>query len=335
MVSREGVGPRRREEHGMRASSLRARPGSVDDAQPLLDRAEQADGNSPVSDQALLSAVQEQRELRVFTRVGDAEPLAVGIVGQGELDLVVDPPVRGNGVGTEALRILLDSPAAREPAPGGSTGPLAWAHGENPAATALLRGAGFEPVRSLYRMALDPARLPADEIDPFAVELPSGFVLRTFDATPNATGDAHPADAHAWVHVNSRAFASHPEQGRVSLEDFALMRAEPWFDPEDLFLVATADTNHTAGFTWVKTLRGEDGLVETELYVIGVDPDFAGTGLGKALLKVTLTRMAHHTPKRITLYVDGDNTRAVGMYEGAGFTIDSRSTQWRGPQVSE
>lgn len=335
MVSREGAKARTQKEHGMDARSLTASEGSVQAAQPLLERAERADGSSPVSDQALIAAGQGQRELVVFTAPDDAEPVAVGIVGQGELDLVVDPPKRGAGIGTAALRLLLDSPAARAAAPGGSTGPLAWAHGENPAATALLRGAGFEPVRSLFRMALDPARLPAGDADPFAVELPAGFALRTFDAAAEATEEAHPADAHAWVQVNSRAFASHPEQGRVTLEDFALMRAEPWFNPDDLFLVATVDTNHTAGFTWVKTLRGEDGIVETELYVIGVDPDFAGTGLGKALLRVTLARMAQHAPQRVTLYVDGDNTRAVGMYESAGFTIDSRSTQWRGPQVSE
>ncbi|WP_246055815.1 mycothiol synthase [Leucobacter komagatae] len=302
--------------------------GTAGVARPILDRAEQADGNSPVSDQALLAAGQGQRALLVFTEAEGAAPVAVGIVGQGELDLVVDPASRGKGIGTAALRILLDTPAAREPAPGGSTGPLAWAHGDNPTAEALLRGAGFEAVRSLYRMALDPALLPALPADPFDTPLPAGFELRTFDAA------APDDDARAWVRVNARAFASHPEQGRVTLEDFALMRAEPWFDPADLFLLRAADTGRTAGFTWVKTLR--DGAApETELYVIGVDPDFAGAGLGRALLTVTLARMAQHRPGRVTLYVDGDNARAVRMYEAAGFTIDSRSTQWRGPQVSE
>ena len=311
----------------MQAVNLSVSEGTAGLARPILDRAELADGNPPVSDQALLAAGQGQRALLLFTETEGATPVAVGIVGQGELDLVVDPEARGRGLGTAALRILLETPAAREPAPGGSTGPLAWAHGDNPAAEALLRGAGFEAVRSLYRMALDPALLPELPTDPFAAPLPAGFELRTFDA-------ATPDDARAWVQVNARAFASHPEQGRVTLEDFALMRAEPWFDPADLFLLRATDTGRTAGFTWVKTLR--DGAApETELYVIGIDPDFAGAGLGRALLAVTLARMAQHRPNRVTLYVDGDNTRAVRMYEAAGFTIDSRSTQWRGPQVSE
>ncbi|GAA1316867.1 mycothiol synthase [Leucobacter albus] len=347
--------------------------GSAELARPLIERAERADGSSPVSDQALLAVAQGQRELLLFASdeaAGEqAGVVAVGILGQGELDLVVDPPARGRGIGTRALRELLARPGA---APGGAgepagdqaasqtstpaTGLLAWAHGENPAASALLRGAGFVPVRSLYRMALDPALLPGGGVDPLAVALPAGFALRTFGADRvdgpggraggegHRPADPHPADAHptdsdpadarAWVAANAAAFASHPEQGKVTLEDFALMRAEPWFNPADLFLLAAPAPAALAGFTWVKTVR-EGEHVETELYAIGIVPGFAGQGLGRALLDVTLARMAQHHPSRVTLYVDGENERAVRMYEAAGFTIDSRSTQWRGPQVSE
>ncbi|KAM9863031.1 mycothiol synthase [Leucobacter sp. BZR 635] len=320
----------------MHAETIVTVAGSLDLASPIIERAEHADGSSPLSDQALLAARQGQRELLLFARAGSdasdspSTPVAVGVIGQGELDLVVDPPARGQGIGTAALRELLAHPQAAVAGPDGVPGLLAWAHGENPAATALLSGAGFTAVRSLFRMALDPALLPAASADPFAVALPEGFTLRTFAAD-------QPGDAAAWVSVNARAFASHPEQGRVTLADFALMREEAWFDPDDLFLLAAPGESVLAGFTWVKTLRDGD-RTEVELYVVGVDPDHAGTGLGRALLGVTLARMAQHHPERVTLYVDGENERAVHMYEAAGFTIDSRSTQWRGPagpQVSE
>ncbi|MBP6685656.1 MAG: mycothiol synthase [Leucobacter sp.] len=306
----------------MQAGNIVAVEGTVELAQPIIDRAARTDGSSPVSDQALLAAAQGQRQLLLFTEGGDT-PVAVGVLGQGELDLVVDPPVRGRGVGTTALHSLLERS-------GPDADLLAWAHGENPAATALLSGAKFRPVRSLFRMALDPALLPTATTDPASVAFPAGFDLRTFDAEL-------PADASAWVAVNARAFADHPEQGRVTLADFALMRAEPWFDPSDLFLLSDPEGDGLAGFTWVKTLHDGDAT-ETELYAIGVDPAHAGHGLGRALLDVTLARMAQHAPARVTLYVDGENERAVRMYEAAGFTIDTRSTQWRGParpQVSE
>ena len=310
-------------------------------ARPLIDRAEAADGTPPVSDQALLAVSQGQRKMVVFAEhgVGVVDPagtapqatlpVAIGIIGQGELDLVVDPGARGRGIGTTALARLLEQTNGEV---------LTWAHGDNPEANDLLERAGFTPVRSLYRMALDPTFLPEGDTDPFAVEFPEGFELRTYGTDP--------LDDEAWVRTNAIAFADHPEQGRVTVADFALMRAEPWFDAADLFLLEAPENGggtaaapaKLAGSTWVKTLRGGDSAdadsgggaaTETELYAIGVDPAYAGKGLGRALLEVTLARMAQHSPDRVTLYVDGENERAVNLYLAAGFTVDSRSQQWR------
>lgn len=311
-------------------------PGDVDRARPLLARAEHADGVAPISDQALLAAAQGQRELVLFYAADDERAeavLAVGALGQGELDLVVDPAARGRGVGRQALAALLGGERAD------NTELLSWAHGENPATEALLSGAGFVPVRSLYRMELDPALLPAPS-DPLAVRFAHGLSLAPFDATRPATA-AQPSDAERWVRVNAAAFASHPEQGRVTLADFALMREEPWFDPSELLLLGAPGAAELAGYTWVKTVPAAHDAVpdsapgtaqpgpETELYAIGVDPQRAGGGLGRGLLEATLARMAQHAPSRVSLYVDGENERAVRMYEAAGFTVAARSRQWR------
>lgn len=298
-------------------TQLTAADGTVEDARPILSRAEAHDGTSPISDQALLAVAQGQRKLLTFhNSVG--ETVAAGVIGQGELDLVVDPQHRGRGVASAALSLLL-------PHAVGDT--LAWAHGENPAANALLARAGFTPVRSLYRMALDPALLPTVGSP---VEVPKGFTLRTFNPESSE-------DAAAWVRVNAAAFATHPEQGRITEADFALMRREPWYNNADLLLLEAPGSQpgsgpRLAGSTWIKTVPTEDSDtagIETELYAVGVDPEFAGQGLGRTLLDATLTRMAEHAPERVTLYVDGENERAVRMYESAGFSIDSRSQQWR------
>lgn len=284
-------------------------------ARALIERAKQTDGRDPVSDQAMIAVAQGQRALSLFFDTARDQgsdpgaPVAVGIVGEGELDLVVDPEHRGRGVGTAALADLLSDT---------SSALKAWAHGENPAADALLSRAGFEPVRSLYLMQLDPELLPAPR-DPLTVDLPEGYRLRTFDP-----GD--PEDAAAWVRVNAAAFASHPEQGRMTVRDLAALQREPWFDADDLLLLE--GPGGLAGSTWVKTVRDPEAGTETELYAIGVDPACSGKGLGKALLEATLARMAQHGPGKVTLYVDGDNERAVGMYEAAGFTVAARSRQW-------
>lgn len=303
-------------------------------ARSLIADATAADGAPPVSDQALLAVAQGQRELLLFAESPVAERIvAAGIVGEGELDLVVRPDERGRGVGTAALGSLLArADAARaavavaaqadpDPAP-----LLAWAHGENPAAEALLSGAGFTPVRSLFRMGLDPALLPSDGRDPLAIPGRTDLALRTFEPG---------RDAAEWVRVNAAAFATHPEQGRITEADFALIREEPWFDAQDLMLLTDA-SGAVVGSTWIKTVRDpQNGALETELYAVGVDPAHAGSGLGRILLDATLARMAQHRPDGVSLYVDGENERAVRMYETAGFTIDSRSRQWARATVSD
>lgn len=287
----------------------------------ILDEAERIDGSSPVSDQALLGVSQGKRTLVEH----GAE--AIGILGEGELDLVVRPAARCRGIGGELLTSLLARADAESP------GELrAWAHGENPGAEKLLTAAGFVPVRTLFRMELAP-ELMAEMIEN-SPAMPNGFATSTL----LETGDA----AHeAWVRVNALAFASHPEQGRITLEDFKTLMQEPWFDPEDLiFAIDERDAEkgrRLAGYGWIKTIRtatdesvadtsGE--RVETELYVLGVDPEYAGRGLGAALLGESLKRMKQLGTTRVTLYVDGDNENAVTLYKRSGFTVDQQSTQW-------
>lgn len=285
-------------------------------ARAIIAAAEDHDGVSPVSDQAMLAVVQGQRQLLLF---GGDDAVAVGIVGAGEVDLVVHPQHRRRGIGAAALDELVARGSGSEQAPIPESGALrAWAHGHNPAATALLSRAHFAPVRSLFKMVLDPALLPQDSRDATTLPPPPGFQLRTFQDD---------RDAEDWVRVNAAAFADHPEQGRMTVADFRLITQEDWFEPRDLLLLAASRSDGTpgdaAGSTWIKTTADE-----CELYAIGIHPDHAGHGLGRYLLNVTLARMAQHQPNRVSLYVDGDNERATKMYETAGFTIDSRSQQW-------
>ena len=126
-------------------------------------------------------------------------------------------------------------------------------------------------------------------------------------------------DEDAWLRVNNRAFAEHPEQGawdRAGLEEIL---SEPWFDAQG-FLLHEVDGD-LAAFCWTKVHPDERPPLG-EIFVIAVDPDFGGRGLGREL---TLAGLDHLCQRGLTvgmLYVDSTNGPALKMYEKLGFVVD-------------
>jgi len=149
---------------------------------------------------------------------------------------------------------------------------------------------------------------------PDAIRIPDGVELRAFRP---GTDDA------AWLRVNNRAFANHPDQGGWVEEILARRMAEPWFDPAG-FLLAWRGTE-LAGSCWTKVHTEPEHL--GEIFVIGVDPDAQGIGLGRTL---TLAGLDHLAAVRgcptCVLYVAAANAPAVGLYESIGFVVHRTDT---------
>ena len=181
-----------------------------------------------------------------------------------------------------------------------------WGHGEHPGARALAGLLGLRRSRVLLQMRRSLyARLPD-------APLPAGTTVRTFQP-------GH--DDEAWVQLNARAFAGHPEQGRWTIDDLHRRMAEPWFDPRGFFL-AERD-GRLVGFHWTKVHGGEDRHGHPpigEVYVLGVDPRAQGGGLGKALLVVGLRHLRALGLGEVMLYVEADNAAAIAVYTAMGFT---------------
>ena len=99
--------------------------------------------------------------------------------------------------------------------------------------------------------------------------------------------------------------------------------AEPWFDPAG-FLIAWRGED-LAGFCWTKVHEEPERL--GEIFVIGVDPDAQGLGLGRALVIAGLDHLAQvrGCPTGV-LYVAAANTPAVTLYESLGFVIARTDT---------
>jgi mycothiol synthase len=167
--------------------------------------------------------------------------------------------------------------------------------------------AGFRRQRDLLQQR---APLPLAE----APAWPPGVDVRPF-----APGQ----DDAAWLEVNNRAFAGHPEQGGWVQATLDRRMAEPWFDPKGFLLAIDADG--IAGFCWTKVHPATDADPELgEIFVIGVDPSRHRSGLGRALVVAGLSHLADRGVRTGMLFVDGDNRAAVRLYESLGFTTHRR-----------
>lgn len=182
---------------------------------------------------------------------------------------------------------------------GGGGRVFVWVSEPTAADDALAEAAGLELGRDLYEM-----RAPL----PLAAPVPP-LAWRSF---------RRGQDEDAWLAVNNRAFDWHPEQGGWTPDLLERELAAPWVDL-DGFLVHERD-GRMAGFCWTRVHADHEPPLG-EIYVVAVDPDFHGLGLGKALTLAAMDWL--HRRRAITvgnLFVDASNTTAVAMYEKLGFT---------------
>lgn len=262
----------------------------------LANRIEAEDGAPPLSDQARSRIGADGGT--DLTAYQDSELVGYGRVDDGAAEV------------TGQRDVLPDLLRAAAETAGGQL--QVWSHGTSSRLVHALEACGFTQTRELHqlRRPLDDARLPPEPA------LPPDVHVRTF----------HPGhDEDAWLGLNSAAFATHPEQGRWTRADLDARMAEPWFDPAGFFLAERA--GQLVAFHWTKIHPGDLG----EVYVLGVAPQAQGLGLGRALLLRGLHHLAQRRCSTVLLYVDGDNTAALALYERSGFTRYDVDRQWAGP----
>ena len=125
-------------------------------------------------------------------------------------------------------------------------------------------------------------------------------------------------DEDGFLEVNNRAFHWHPEQGAWKAGDLAARRAEPWYDPEG-FRIWERD-GRVGGFCWTK-IHHDTVPKLGEIYVIAVDPDFHGEGIGRQLVLAGLAWLSEQHLRHAILYVESDNDPANRVYRELGFEL--------------
>jgi mycothiol synthase len=286
----------------------------------LVDEVTDTDGVRPLSEHVMLHLryggderarnflVRSQDERGSDEIVGYAHLDTTDAVEGASAELAVSPKHRGMGYGRKLVEALIAETSDR-------TRLRLWAHGTGSGATDLARSMGFKRERVLWQMRRS---LFAPVPEP---TWPDGVVVRTF-----VVGQ----DEQAWLEVNNRAFANHPDQGTWTLDDVKMREQEPWFDASGFFLAESE--GRLVGFHWTKVHGGEHPPAEEthshdhahepigEVYVVGVDPSMQGKGLGPALTLRGLQHLRARGLSQCMLYVDEANTNAIRTYERLGFS---------------
>lgn len=279
----------------------------------LIRAATVADGVRPLSEDAELRLQHGSAGGHDVVVLAGPDLAGYARLDDGAAELVVHPGHRRRGFGRTLLDRVLDL---------SGDGPLSiWAHGDLPGSAELLRPRGFTRARVLLQMRRD-----LDGVDPDPrPALPDGVTVRPF--RPGR-------DEAAWLAVNGRAFAAHPEQGRFTAEDLRLRQQEPWFDATGFLLAWRGDPDdggELLGFHWTKVHPAGDAGPEPvgEVYVLGVDPGAQGLSLGRALTDLGLAHLRRQGLREVLLYVEEDNVPAVRLYEGRGFRRYAVDVSWR------
>jgi mycothiol synthase len=275
-------------------------------------------GHRPLSDQAWLELVHggPTWHAAVLGR-GTAGTLAAAVLigrhasetgSTWTLELVAD----GTHSARHAIVHAVLSAARAEIAAAGGGDLRWWVFDVGADADELAASIGLVPGRALLQMRV-PLPLPA------AVDT----ARPTVPTRPFTVGQ----DETDWLEVNNAAFAWHPEQGNWDRATLELREREDWFDPEG-FLLHERD-GRLAAFCWTKLHRDSEPVLG-EIYVIAVHPDFHGLGLGRALTVAGLDSIASHGIATGMLFVDLDNTSAVGLYESLGFHVHRTDRAYTG-----
>lgn len=262
----------------------------------VFDATAAHDGTAPVGDQ-VLRELPNDRTRHLVAELDDDVVGYLNLVPAAEdtpamAEVAVHPDARRRGIGSALIRTGLAE---------GGDGARVWAHGNLQPARATAAALDLVAARELLQM-----RRPLSDLPP--VKVADGVVLRTY---------AGPSDDAELLRVNKAAFSWHPEQGGWTDADIAERRGEPWFDPEGLFLAF--DSDRLVGFHWTKVHGPDLG----EVYVVGVDPEAQGRGIGATLTLVGLHHLADRigAAAEVTLYVEADNSAAVKTYERLDFSV--------------
>jgi len=284
----------------------------------LIKAAHDFDGTPAIAEHVLLHlrhggdksdshlVIEENQEVIAYAHLDTTD-----LVAGPSVEAVVHPQHRGKGLGAlilkEAIKICGDKTRI-------------WSHGDLPAAKAIAASLKLERLWSNLLMSKS-----LGEIQPVTCKYP----IRTF--IPGL-------DNQAFLALNNKVFADYPDQGVWSEDDLKVRLNEDWFEKEGFFVAE--DKGELIGFCWTKIhgahthshAGGDDDHGHEalgEIYVLAVNPDYKGQGVGRGLTITGLNYLKYQGLNNVMLYVGVENKPAFSLYKSLGFNEFGSDVMYR------
>ena len=284
----------------------------------LIKAAHDFDGTPPIAEHVLLHlrhggdksdshiVLEEDNQVIAYAHLDTTD-----LVAGPSVEAVVHPNHRGNGLGAlilkEAIKVCGDKTRI-------------WSHGDLPAAKAIAASLKLERLWSNLLMSKS-----LGDIQP----VKSKYPIRTF--IPDF-------DNQDFLSLNNKVFANYPDQGGWSEDDLRVRLNEAWFEKEGFFVAE--DEGELIGFCWTKIHgahthshngedddHGHDAL--GEIYVLAVNPDYKGQGVGRDLTITGLNYLKYRGLNNVMLYVGVENKPAFNLYKSLGFNEFGSDVMYR------
>jgi mycothiol synthase len=223
----------------------------------------------------------------------------------------VHPAWRNQGLGSELLRRSLDRARASDSAyvTCGFDDTLA-------ASRRLVEKAGFRRVVGGVQMRLEAGQAVADAV------FPAGYTVRPYSEI-NDPGVVQQA--------LNRGFIGHWENRERPLDDIEHRLQEAHNRPAGIFIAHDA-AGDIAGICWAGYNTEHNAQAGEKLgyiHSLGVSPEHRRAGLGRALLLRGIAWLRAEGMEPIELDAIGNNELALPLYEGTGFHVKRRWSEYR------
>ena len=171
---------------------------------------------------------------------------------------------------------------------------------------------GFSIVRRFLELRLDLCK----------AHLPN-LSKNTFPLRPLRKGEEEKL-----TQIQNRSFINTWGFSPNTSEDIIYRISLPHCSLEDIILAFEVD--QPIGYCWTKINLGEDKVDnggEGRIYMLGVDPDYRGKGVGMQVLVAGLSRLKGKGIRIVQLTVDSENKAALALYRSIGFEV-WKSSLW-------